>query len=357
MNAGTNSIMRDLEWKVVTNACRLQAFRHVTREGSWQTTSNAYWTGGFWTGLLWLCYQLRHDDKYLRWAYSWLKRLEKRRWDKTFDLGFVFYPSFALGYQITRDQDLKKIALEAADTLSGLFDQKARFIHDEIDFEGSRIGRTLIDVMMNLLLLRWAYQETSHCKYCQPAYQHCLSTIAQLLRNDYSTIHVLDFDLDTGETIRKGTIQGYSHHSCWSRGQAWAIYGFTLALETCQDKGFLEIAEGLADYLIKKLPDDYVPYRDFNDPEIPNTVRDSSAAAIACSGLLRLSELTCKEKFKETAFKMLNSLTNDYLAHEDCEGILKHGCFHKPANLGVDESTIWGDYYFVEALTKAKVPL
>lgn len=348
------SITEAILAKAAKNAAKLKDFPHITKGGKWQTTLDGYWTGGFWVGLLWFCYQLSHDEKFLNWAHEWLERLEGRRQDKTFDLGFLFFPSFALGYQITRDERLKRIALEAADTLSSLFHPEAGFVYNELDFGGRKIGRTAIDVMMNLPLLWWAYRETGEDKYFQPAYQHCLSTIEKLVREDYSTIHVLDFDLETGETIRKITIQGHSNNSCWSRGQAWAIYGFTLAYEASQERSFIEVAERLADYFIENSPDDHVPYWDFNDPAIPEAVRDSSAAAIACSGLLTLSELSQQKEFKDAAIKTLNSLSTNYPASDDSEGILKHGCFHKPANLGVDESTIWGDYYFVEALVKAK---
>ena len=147
----------------------------------------------------------------------------------------------------------------------------------------------------------------------------------------------------------KITVQGYSNDSCWSRGQAWAIYGFALAFKTSRDEMFLRIAEKLAEYFIKSLPGDYVPYWDFNDPN--PSVKDSSAAAIACSGLVSLYELTSKEKYKEIASKILISLSTNYLSEEG-NGILKHGCFYKPKNIGVDESLMWEDYYFVEALIK-----
>ena len=191
---------------------------------------------------------------------------------------------------------------------------------------------------------------TGNEKYFQPAYEHCRNTIKELIREDYSTIHVLDFDLETGETIRKTTVQGYNDDSCWSRGQAWAIYGFTLAYKYTNDELFSITAENLARYFTANLPEDYVPYWDFDDPK--KEVRDSSAGAIASSGLLDLSDLSGKEVFKQVAINILSSLCDNYLCEEDENGILKHGCFHKPAEMGVDESLIWGDYYFVEAIMK-----
>ena len=164
-------------------------------------------------------------------------------------------------------------------------------------------------------------------------------------------MHVIDFDLETGELLRKITVQGYSDDSCWSRGQAWAIYGFTLAYKHTKDELFLRTAEKLAEYFIKNLPEDYVPYWDFNDPK---KVQDSSAAAIVSSGLLDLSALSGKKGFRDVAINILSSLCDNYLSGKNENGILKHGCFHKPAGIGVDESLILGDYYFIEAIMKMR---
>ena len=212
--------------------------------------------------------------------------------------------------------------------------------------------RTIIDVMMNLPLLWWAYEETNDDKYYNVAYTHSKRTIEEFIREDYSTVHVIDFDLETGEIIRKITAQGYSDDSCWSRGQAWAIYGFTLAYKYTKDELFLKTAVNIAEYFIANLPEDYVPYWDFDDPE--KEIKDSSVAAIAASGMITLSELREKKEFKEAAINILNSLCDNYLCEEEKEGILKHGCFHKPAGIGGDESLIGGDYYLTEALMKVE---
>jgi unsaturated chondroitin disaccharide hydrolase len=295
-------------------------FPHVTERGAWETTEDGYWSGGFWVGMLWLTYKITGDEKYKKSAYKWLKRLESRKNERNmlFDLGFMFFPSFVLGYEITNDDYLKSVALEAADTLS---------------------TRTIIDVMMELPLLWWAYKETGEERFFNIAYTHSKRTIEEFIREDYSTVHVIDFELETGEIIRKSTDQVYSDDSCWSRGQAWAIYGFALAYKTSKDEVFLKVAENLAEYYIENLPEDYVPYWDFNDPKIPNAVKDSSAAAIASSVLLSLYESNRKERYKEVARKILNSLSSNYLSEED-EGILKHGCFYKSEEMGVDESLI-----------------
>ena len=336
--------------KAVDQRIKLKDFPHITENGEWVTTKDGYWTGGFWIGLLLYAYKITGDEKYKNEAYKWTNRLECRKNDKTFDVGFLFYPAFALGHRITKDGSLRKAALEAANTLSTLFNERTGFIYNEISLNGKMVGRTIIDVMMNLPLLWWAYEETNDHKYLGVAYRHCKRTIEEFIREDYSTVHVIDFDLETGELQRKITVQGYSDDSCWSRGQAWAIYGFTLAYKHTRDGLFLRTAEKLAEFFIKNLPEDYVPYWDFNDPK--KELRDSSAAAIAFSGLLDLSALSGKKRFRDVAINILNSLCDNYLSNE--EGILKHGCFYKPAGMGVDESLIWGDYYFIEAIMKMR---
>ena len=336
--------------KKVDQSIKLKDFPHITENGEWVTTEDGYWTGGSWIGLLWHAYKISGDEKYKAEAYKWAKRLECRKNDRTFDLGFLFYPSFVVGYEITKDDYLKRAALEAADTLATLFNEKSGFVYNDFTLNGKKAGRTIIDVMMNLPLLWWAYEETKDAKFLKAASAHSKRTIEEFIREDYSTVHVIDFDLETGEIIRKRTGQGYSDDSCWSRGEAWAIYGFVLAYKTTKDKLFLETAEKLAQYFIKNLPEDCVPYWDFDDSE--KGVKDSSAAAIASSGLLDLSELSQKKEFGEVAINILKSLCNNYLSGKDEEGILKHGCFHKPENMGVDESLIWGDYYFIEAIMK-----
>jgi len=335
--------------KIKSDSRKLKKFPHITKNGRWETTSDGYWTGGFWIGLPWLSFKLTNDRKYVRLAYNWLKLLEKRKEAKTFDLGFLFYPSFVFGYKITEDNSLSKTALESADDLATLLNDKANFICILIS---KKVGRTAIDIMMNLTLLWWDYEETGKEKYYTVAYEHTKSTIKDFVRKDGSTVHVIDFDLRSGDIIRKGTIQGYNESSCWSRGQAWGIYGFALAYKTAKHISFLETAKKLSTYFIRNAPDDYVPYWDFNDSKIPNAPKDSSAAAIACCGLMKLFELTKKKKFWYDALKILNSLSSKYLERKNLDGILKHGCFHKPMNIGVDESLIKGDYYFMEVLMK-----
>lgn len=328
-------------------------FPHITERGRWRTTADGCWTGGYWIGLLWSAYSATKREKYLKWAREWIALLEPRKNDRIPDLGHLFYPSFVNGYKITRDEKMKKIALEAADALTTCLNVGTGFLYNEIEMGKKKAGRVLIDFMTVLPLLWWAHGETGDEKYSDVARRHSTSTIENLVRNDGSTIHVVDFDLKTGRIIRKTTVQGHDENSCWSRGQAWGIYGFAEAYGATEEKLFLSVAEKLANYFVKNLPTDHVPYWDFNDPRIPDAPKDSSAAAIACSGIITLSKLSGKRRFGDVADRILSSLSTNYMAEEDRDGILKHGCFHLPKKIGVDEGLIWGDYYFLEALMKS----
>lgn len=331
----------------IERCLNLKGFPNITKNGKWTVTKDGFWTGGFWVGLLWFAYILTDENKYLLHAYRFAKKLEKRCKDKTFDVGFLFYPSFVLGYKVTNDEYFKKVALTSVLTMTTLFDKKIGFIYNIIRDGSQIIGRTIIDVMMNIPLLLWAYSETYDYNFLKIALTHSLRTIEELIRTDGSTIQVLDFDLKSKKILKKHITQGYSNDSCWSRGQAWAVYGFILAYKATKNKRVRNALQSILDYYISNLPSDFVPFWDFRDPNIPNCPKDTSASAIASSGMLEL------KNYKHVGIKTIKSLIKNYIkTHGD--GILSHGCFYKPAGIGINESLIWGDYYFVEALLKIK---
>ena len=343
------------------------SFPFVTINGKWELCkeedwdsnifNDGYWCNGFWIGMLWLAYKDTKDTKFKEKAYELSKLIEPRKKsNKVHDLGFLFYPSFCGGYEVTKDEYLKSVALTAADSLLSRFNDKINAITVVGDPEKS--GLTAIDTMMNLPLLWWAYEKTSDKRYYDVACKHATTTIEHFVRRDGSTYHIIEFNSGTGTIKKKYTLQGYTDESCWSRGQAWGIYGFSLAYKFSKEERFLKTAENLAEYYIANCPSDYVPYWDFNDPAIPNAVKDSSAAAITASGLLDLSEVELdeakSEKYKEIAHSILMSLSKNYITVglDSQPGILLHGCFHKPNNIATDNSLIFGDYYYIEALTK-----
>jgi unsaturated chondroitin disaccharide hydrolase len=216
----------------------------------------------------------------------------------------------------------------------------------------------IIDNMMNLELLFWASQNGGTKEMYDVAVSHAIKTMQNHFRPDYSTYHVLGYDTTTGGVLSKGTNQGYADASCWARGQAWAIYGFTMTYRFTKDPRFLQTAQRAADYFITHLPSDFVPYWDFQAPAIPNEPRDVSAAAIASSAFLELSlyttETNLKNKYRDTAEKMLSSMCSpSYLAEgTPSHAILNHSVGSKPSKSEVDVSLIYADYYFLEAMLR-----
>lgn len=329
-------------------------FPHITEKGKWITSNDGLWTGGFWIGLLWAAYSITKENKFKKKANFWLKRLEKRKESNTFDLGFLFYPSYILGFKITGNENLKKVALEAADTQLKTFNEKLKFLFVEREVDSAKYGEMIIDIMPNLKLLWWAYKQTSNKDYYNIADIQSKRIIELLIRSDYSTYQGLIFDLVLNKIVKKVTFQGINVDTCWSRGQAWGIYGFIYTYKATKDIKYLEIAKNLSQYFNEHLPKDYVPYWDFDSTIITGLERDTSAAAIVSSGLIEIYKLTNISKYKDIAQKILNSLSTNYLNNEYIDGILSQGCYYKPKNKGIAESLIFGDYYFVEALLKLK---
>ena len=218
---------------------------------------------------------------------------------------------------------------------------------------------TIIDNMMNLELLFWAAKNGGDKKLYNIAVKHATVTMKNHFRTDFSTYHVLLYDKKTGDMIKGITSQGYANSSMWARGQAWSIYGFTVAYRETGNEAFLQTAIKAADMYLKSLPKDKIPYWDFDDPAIPNAPRDASAAAIVASALLELSDL-CKGKaisnnYKDDAIAILMELSSvRYLSKDTNHAFLLHSTGNKPANKDVDVSIIYADYYFIEALLRLK---
>jgi unsaturated chondroitin disaccharide hydrolase len=217
-----------------------------------------------------------------------------------------------------------------------------------------------IDVMMNVGIIFFAARETQDAALRRVAMDHCLTTRRVLGRGDGSTAHEGIFDVETGAFLRQSTHQGYRGDSCWSRGLAWSLYGFGTAYRYSRDRRFLETAELNADFFVEQTPRDGVPPWDYDAPADQRVQLDSSAAAIAASGLIDLASFTASRAkmrlYRDTAFQILETLTGEeYLARTSAgwEGILKRGVYHIHRGLGVDESVMWGEYFFVEALIKA----
>ncbi|MFI5342405.1 MAG: glycoside hydrolase family 88 protein [Candidatus Methylomirabilales bacterium] len=333
-----------------------------TRGGRWRHQGEAWthWCDGFLPGILWLIHRQTGEAWYRQQAERYSRPLLPRQHDRNVhDLGFIFMSSYHHWYRLTREPALRDVLIQAGRTM-GLRSQRPG------GYLCSFIGpqSLFIDIMMSVGVIFYAARETQDQTLHQVAMDHCLTTRRVLVRGDGSTAHEGIFDPATGECLRQSTHQGYRGDSCWSRGLTWSLYGFGTAYRYAGDRRFLETAELNADFYVEHTPHDGVPPWDFDAPTDQRGEPDSSAAAIAASGLLDLAEFTASRAksrlYRDTAFRILETLTGEeYLAltTPGWEGILKRGVYHINKGLGVDESVMWGEYFFVEALTKALVAL
>jgi unsaturated chondroitin disaccharide hydrolase len=328
--------------------------------GAWKLTSASQWTSGFFPGALWMMYQQTGDSAWRTKAQDWQAAIENEKTrTNTHDLGFMLFNSFGNGYRLTGNDTYRQIVLTAADSLAGRYNDKVGMIRSWGSKDDTTDFRVIMDNMINLEMLMWASKHGGSQELATKAINHALRTKNDFIRSDGSSYHLVYYDQTTGGVIRKTTAQGAGPETTWARGQAWGIYGFTMMYRETGDQRFLDAARQLSDYFVANLPADYVPYWDFKAPNIPNEPRDSSAAAIASSGLLELwrleTDATRKTTYATAAKNMLTSLSStNYLAKgTNNQAILLHGTYHKPAN-DYDTGTTWGDYYFLEALLRLR---
>lgn len=330
-------------------------------ERKWNCTSIYDWTSGFWPGILWYAYEYSHDAEIKKQAERYSSALYPVLDHKpgNHDLGFMMYCSLGNAYRLTGEQKYKKMLLRAADSLATLFDERVGTIHS---WPGMRQQKgwphnTIIDNMLNLELLFWAAKNGGNKRLYDIAFSHAEVTANNQFRDDYSTCHVVVYDTLSGKRISQLTHQGYADESLWARGQAWAIYGFTMCYRETGNVVFLDVAQKATDTYLQRLPADYIPYWDFDAPGIPEEPRDASAAAVVASGLLELS-LYIKDKKKaehyfDAAIKMLEALSSPaYLSGVVNNAFLLHSTGHKPHGSEIDASIIYADYYYIEALIR-----
>jgi len=329
----------------------------------YRQVGNTEWTPAFWTGMLWLAYETTGIEKYRQAAErqlsSYRQRVEERRYTNTHDLGFLYTLSCVSAYRLTGNEEAKQIALDAAELLYIRYLDKAGIIQAWGNLDDPRQrGRMIIDCLMNLPLLYWASEVSGDRKFYDAAASHARMSAQYLIREDASSYHTFYMDAETGAPKYGKTAQGYADDSCWSRGQAWGIYGFPLSYRYTGETELLDLTAKIANYFLNRLPEDFVCYWDLIFTEGPEE-RDSSAAAIAVCGLLEAAAhlpLTepLKRKYENAALKILESLIDNYMTIDvpESNGILLHAVYSKPGNNGVDECCIWGDYYMHEALVR-----
>ncbi|TCV95213.1 glycoside hydrolase family 88 protein [Biostraticola tofi] len=336
-------------------------------DGQYPLTGNTDWTTGFWSGMTGLAWKLTGDkvfaeelDKQVR---DFGERLDLQHDLDTHDLGFLYSLSCVNAWHLSGNESARQYALAAADALISRYLPVARIIQAWGDLsDPQQQGRMIIDCLMNLPLLYWASRETGHKQYAELAFNHAEQAYNYLLRDDFSTFHTFYMDVHSGEPLKGSTHQGYADNSCWARGQAWAIYGFTLSYGYTGDDRFLNAARETAEYYLAHLPADKICYWDLALTE-PDTHRDSSAAAIAACGLLELAKYLSvldplQKKFIEAALLMAKELSLSYVDDQhDQSGYLKHSVYNMNKKRGVDEYSTWGDYFFFELISRLAAPL
>lgn len=340
-------------WGELTNP------RNSEPDGSLHLVPSKDWTSGFFPGELWYLYEYTQNNFWKKKAQQHTDMLEREKMNgKTHDMGFKMYCSYGNGYRLTQDERYKEILLQSARTLATRFKPQAGIIRSWDHSQKKWDCPVIIDNMMNLELLFWATKESKDSTFYHIAVSHARTTMKNHFRPDNSCYHVIDYDTISGKVLKKNTHQGFSHESAWSRGQAWALYGYTMCYRETKFPEFLQQAKNVEEYLFKHphMPADYIPYWDFDAPKIPNEPRDASAAAVIASALYELSLYDSEntKRYKERADKILENLTK---SHRSTIGknngfLLLHSTGTKPSNVEVDVPIVYADYYFIEALLR-----
>jgi hypothetical protein len=336
---------------------KMFAPRSIETDGSLRMIAPRDWCSGFFPGELWYLYEYTQDEYWRRKAEEFTAPVEREKTNGgTHDMGFKMYCSFGNGYRLTNNQQYRDILLESAATLITRYKDKVGCIRSWDHNKDKWQCPVIIDNMMNLELLFWATKESGDSIYYDIAVNHARTTIKNHFRDDFSSYHVVDYDTLSGKVLNKHTHQGYSHESAWSRGQSWGLYGYTMCYRETKLPEFLLQAKRIANYLFTNLtmPDDLIPYWDYNAPNIPNEPRDVSASSIAACALYELSMYDKENgsQYKEWADTILNSLTRNYRAtlKGDRGFLLLHST--GAHNFEIDVPIIYADYYFLEALLK-----
>ncbi|HJC25286.1 MAG TPA: glycoside hydrolase family 88 protein [Candidatus Eisenbergiella merdavium] len=325
-------------------------------DGIYRECREDFWVSGFWPGMLWIMYDLTGKESYRKKAWDWDVRIGSlflKQSNLHHDVGFQFLTTAVLKYKITGDQDAYRMGLRAADFLAGRFNPAGRFIRA---WNQEKTGWAIIDTMMNVSLLFWAADETGDPRFAHIATAHAETVLKHFMRGDGSVHHIVTFDPKTGEMTGALKGQGYAEMSSWSRGQAWAIYGMANVYRYTGDKRFLDAAKRAAQYFWMNLGEKKIPSWDFRAPGQEKERWDSSAGAIAASGMLVIAEQDELEGllYQKCAETLIDSLTEycTELEKTDYQGILLHGTGNKPAEEQVDVALIYGDFFYLEALAK-----
>jgi unsaturated chondroitin disaccharide hydrolase len=339
-------------------------FPHASVNGSYVCEPPNWWTAGFWPGLLWLIYRDTKDEQLKSIAEQCEYQLDQVIMDYVrldHDIGFMWTLTSVARYKVLQAEDAKRRGLLAANLLAARFNVKGNFIRAWNPWrEGEdNSGWAIIDCLMNLPLLYWASETSGDPRYKHLAMEHADTVLKHFIRPDGSVYHIVRFDAETGEWIEALGGQGYAAESAWSRGAAWAIYGMALSYQYTGEKRYVHAAQRVAHFFIAHLPEDQVPVWDFRIPQEIFPYRDSSAGACAACGLLLIADQVDSVEapaYRRAAEQMLFSLYAHYGAWDNPqeEGLILSGTSHYPEGKNVNVPLIYGDYFFVEGLSRLK---
>jgi unsaturated chondroitin disaccharide hydrolase len=329
-------------------------FPLYTVGGRWAVDAEAWtnWCEGFLGGQLWLLAEHTGDEWFRERAEHYSRLIEPRKDDRSVhDLGFLFWSTWRRWHEITGDPSKDDVVVHAGRTLAMRFNEQGRYLRSFLAADS-----VFIDIMANVGIIFHAAARTGDPDLARVAHEHCRTTRRHLIRGDGSASHEGIFDLDTGAFLRQTTQQGWRDDSSWARGHGWAILGFGTAYRFTGDRDFLDTATACADFYLERTGDRLIPPNDWEEP-LPTLEYESSAAAIAANGLWQLAclidEPRAAVRYGDYALRILARLCwDDFLAADDAswEGVLKHGSYHETKGLGVDESVMWGDYFFLDAV-------
>ena len=329
----------------------------TVKEGKVHGVKTRDWTSGFYAGKLWELYRFSKDERLKKVAMDWTAFQKKERLDDhTHDLGFKIYCSFGEGYRLMKNEAYKQVIIDASEQLIQRYSEKVGAIRSWDHNRDKWDYPVIIDNMMNLEMLFEASKYTRDNKFYKIANNHAQKTLNNHFRADNSSYHVIDFYPENGTIRKRNTHQGHSHESAWARGQAWGLYGFTVTYRETKNPQYLEQAKKIANFFFNhpNLPADKIPYWDFNAPNIPNEERDASAAAIAASALIELSQHHTQnsKKYLAWADQVLISLSSKAYEATTPPFFVAQCVGSKPHNSEVNVPINYADYYYVEALIR-----
>lgn len=350
------------QYKILAKNVPADRMPKALKDGKVETSDTKWWCSGFFPGSLLYIYEYTNDAEIKAEAQRRLNLLEKEKhYTGNHDLGFMMYCSFGNAYRLFNRPEDKRTIDTAAMSLITRYRPSIKVIQSWNSSSKFKCP-IIIDNMMNLELLCWVTDNGGDAKFKDIAVTHANTTMATHFRPDYSSYHILDYNLETGKLERKVTHQGYADESAWARGQAWGLYGYITMYRFTKDLKYLDLSKKIAAYLLNhsNKTADLIPYWDYNAPNIPKALRDASAGAIMASALLELGQYSAdaeRIKYVNTAEKMLRSLASSaYRAKLGQNGgfLLMHSVGHFTANSEIDTPLTYADYYFLEALHRYK---